>query len=163
MISLEEYKKVLISHYRYECDNTLEKRKLREKELEKKYSDEYLNKIINDTYKVIKKIFNEIEYSYFEISLNGDTTSYISLNLIGGYFSDRLFIDTDDNIISTYILKKTFGSRLIVELKTDEYEITDDPDIMSFSYIYSLYMQGFPKDMKSIKEELFGKNKIKKR
>lgn len=163
MISLEEYKNILIDYYFYECDNSIEKRKLREQNLNKEYGDEYLNKIIEDTYNFIKKIFDEIENSYFKIPLYEDTTSYISLNLIGGYSSDTLFTDCSGSIISRYILKRTFGSQLIVEVHTDEYEIDDDPDVISFSYIYSLYMQGFPDNMEDIKEELFGKNKVKKR
>ena len=163
MVGLDEYKKRLIDYYYYECDNNIEKRKLREQNLNKEYGDEYLNKIIEDTYNFIKKIFDEIENSYFRIPLDEDITSYISLNLIGGYSSDTLFTDCSGSIISRYILQRTFGSRLTVEVHTDEYEKYDDPDIVSFDYKYSLYLQGFPENMEGIRKRLFGKNKVKMR
>lgn len=163
MITLEEYKNALINVYRYEIDNCEVRKIKREEYLNKHYGDEYLNKIINDTYRVIKTILNTYESNYYYIDMNDDTTCYISLNLTGGYFSDRLYIDSYGNIISEYILKRTFGNRLSVDLKEDEYDFeTDDPDIVSFDYSYSLYLQGFPKNMEEIKENLFGLSKIKK-
>jgi len=163
MISLEEYKKMLIDYYRYECDNNLEKIELRKKELDKKYSDEYLNKIIEDTYNVIKMIL-EKQPNSFIIEMDDDTTTYVNLNLIGGYFSDRLYVDSYGKIISESILKKVFGSQLNVVVMDEEIELKDnDPDIVSFDYEYSLYLQGFPENMENMRKELFGKNKVKKR
>lgn len=163
MISLEEYKKNLIYCYRHECDNNIEMRKLREDKLNKIYSDEYLKKIIEDTYNVVRVILEE-QPDYFMINMDDDTTTYIDLNLIGGFFSDRLFVDSDGNIISEYILKKVFGSQLAVVVMDEEYEYkNDDPDVVSFYYEYFLCLQDFPDNMKSIKKELFGKNKVKKR
>ena len=163
MISLDEYKKMLIGYYRYECDNDLEKIELRKKELAKKYSDEYLNKIIEDTYNVIKVIF-EKQPNSFIIEMDDDTITYVNLNLIGGYFSDRLYIDPYGKIISESILKKVFGSQLAVVVMDEELEIEDaDSDIVSFDYKYLLYLQGFPENMEGIRKRLFGKNKVKMR
>lgn len=163
MITLEEYKDELVSVYRYEIDCSEQKKEGRKEYLNQYYYDEYLNKIINDTYQVIHKIVDSSPISYYNIEMNDDTTSYISLNLTGGFFSDRLYTDIEGNIISEHILKKTFGSSLSVNLQVDEYERnSDDPDIISFDYRFSLYLQGFPKNMENIKKNLFGISKIKK-
>lgn len=163
MIDLEEYKNVLINVYRYEIDNCETQKIKRKENLNKYYCDEYLNKIISDTYSVIRTIFDKSETGYCNIDMDDNTTRYIFLNLSGGWFSDRLYIDSYGNIISEYILKRTFGDMLVVELKEEEYDFeTNDPDIVSFNYTYSLYLQGFPKNMKCIKEDLFGTSKIKK-
>lgn len=163
MINLEEYKNVLVNTYRYEIDNSESKKEERRELLNRRYNDEYLNKIITDTYHVIKNIFDISENGYCNISMDDDTTCYISLNLIGGYSSDILYIDSYGNIISRYILKETFGNLFSITVKEIEYDFAeDDPDIMSFDYSYSLYLQNFPPNMKEIKENLFGTSKIKK-
>lgn len=164
MITLEEYKDELESIYRYEIDHSEKQKEIRKEYLQKYYDDEYLNKIINDTYQVIHKIVDSNPIGYYNIEMNDDTTSYISLNLTGGYFSDRIYTDIEGNMISEHILKRTFGSSLSVNLQVDEYERnSDDPDIMSFDYHFSLYLQGFPKNIESMKKNLFGMSKIKKK
>ena len=163
MINLEEYKNVLVNIYRYEIDNSESKREERKELLNKRYSDEYLNKIITDTYNVIKSIFDISDNGYCDISMDDDTTCYISLNLTGGYSSDILYIDSYGNIISRYILKETFGNLLSISVKEIEHDFdTGEPDIISFDYSYSLYLQNFPTNMKEIKENLFGFSKIMK-
>lgn len=161
MINLEEYKNILISTYKYEFDNTEEQKRKRKKYLEKYYSDEYLSKIINNTYTIIKRIFDINEHGFCYIKIEDDMIHTISLNLVGGYHSDRLYIDINGNIISEYILKRTFGTRLSIDVNIEEHDIeSDDPDIISFDYEYFLYMQGFPNNMREIKENLFGSSKV---
>lgn len=160
MINLEEYKNALVNTYMYEIDNSDKMREERRIHLKQHYSDEYLSKIIDDTYIVIRKIFDICENGYCNINMNDDTTFYISLNLCGGYFSDRLYIDSDGYFISEYILKNVFGKTLSVEVKDTEYELDmDDSDIMSFGYDYSLYLKGFPDNMDNIKSDIFGISK----
>lgn len=143
MITLEEYKKYLTSTYIYEYDNTKEKYHERTATLKSKYHDEYLAKIIIDTYKVIK-LLESVSDPYYNISIDENTPEYITLNLIGGWHSDTIYKDNDDNLISIYILKRHFGNMLIAETKIIEREFeTDDPDILSFDYEYYLYIQGF--------------------
>lgn len=164
MITLDEYKDELTSVYYYEMDHSEASKENRKDYLNQYYGDEYLNKIINDTYQVIHQIVDSSPIGYYHIEMNEDTISYISLNLTGGFFSDRIYTDIEGNMISECILKRTFGSSLTVDLKVDEYERnSDDPDIMSFDYHYSLYLQGFPKNMENIKNGLFGISKIKKK
>ena len=35
-----------------------------------------------------------------------------------------------------------------------------EEEVVCFDYHYSLYMQGFPNNLKDIKEKLFGKEKV---
>lgn len=119
MITLEEYKKYLISTYHQEYDNTLEKQKERKKRLEKNYSDEYLAKIIDNTYELVKKILEANEVIYYNVELSGEDQDNISLNLIGGFNSDIIYKDIYGNLISKYILKETFGPKLCVSVNEE--------------------------------------------
>lgn len=165
MISLGEYKEVLVNRCRYACDDNDIKRKERREYLDKHYSDEYLNKIINDSYNVIRTIFDISEKGYCLIELEDSKINGISLNLTFGWISDRLYIDNCGNIISSYILRRVFGEGLSISDKEkiyDDYSDDDDLDfdIVSFYYRFYLYLQNFPEDMQSIKEELFGVSKV---
>jgi len=164
MLTLDEYKEELISKYRYEIDNSVAKKQGRLIYLEHRYSDEYLNKIIEDTYKVIRQILDmdSLKYGYCTIKMDDDTTSYISLDLTGGWFSDVLYEDAEGHIISNHILKKAFGKLLSVTVKENETLFSEEDDIISFNYSYDLYMQGFPKNIQSIKDNLFSENIVKK-
>lgn len=144
MITLEDYKTYLINVYVHKIDNTEDKTFERQKYLEENYSDDYLHKIIFDTYKIIDLICQEKSSNYYNIKLEENNPKYILLNLTGGWHSDTIYEDVNGNLISEYILKKFFGNTLIVESKIIEYEFdTEDPDILSFDYEYYLYIQGF--------------------
>ena len=144
MTNIAEYKNYLIKSYVHEIDNTEDKILERQKYLEKNYSDDYLYKIILDTYKIIDMICQEKNNNYYNIKLEENNLKYISLNLTGGWHSDIIYEDVNGNLISEYILKNFFGNTLIVESKIIEYEFdTEDPDILSFDYECYLYIQGF--------------------
>ena len=144
MTNLEKYKNYLIKSYVHEIDNTEDKILDRQKYLKKNYSDDYLKKIILDTYKIIDLICQEKNNNYYHIKLEENNLKYISLNLTGGWHSDTIYEDTKGNLISEYILKNFFGNTLIVEQKIIEYEFdTEDPEVLSFDYEYYLYIQGF--------------------
>ena len=161
MISLNEYKNHLIGFYKWESDNNIIKRKERENKLSKQYSDELLSTIINNTYDFVIDIFGSetINYGYCKFELEEDTTSYISLGLGGGWFSDRLFTDMKGRFISEHLLHNIFGNQLIIEVREEEYEFTEDDELFGIGCEYSLYMQGFPKNMNDIKQEVVGKSK----
>lgn len=164
MITLEEYKKHLIEVHRYPIDTLPENIQKRKDNLERKYKDEYLSEIINDTYNFILEVlnYNTIEKGYYNIPIEEDNTKDISLNLCGGYSSDTIFKDDQGRLISYYIMKKVFGNQFYIEVKTEENEFSEEIDevyICGFNIYYSLYMQGFPDNIKQIKEELFGKSK----
>lgn len=171
MITLEEYKRALISRYRYKIDDCESRRLKREEILNRDYPDEYLNKVISDTYSVIRDIFDidTIKYGYCKIDLrntgvlNDISSKELSLNLVGGFSSDTLYIEESGRIISHYILEQTFGKYLIISEDVDEIEFeTDDPDILSYDYHFYLYLQRFPDNMDEIKKDICGVSKIKK-
>ena len=54
-------------------------------------------------------------------------------------------------MISKHILETIFGKQFYIEVKCKEIER---------DYHYSLYMQGFPNNLKDIKEKFFGKEKV---
>ena len=95
MITLNDYKKHLVEHYVYEIDNDSSKQEIRKQSLERQYSDEQLSAIINNTYSFLKELLEYLEPydTFWKIPLEEDTTSYISLNLVGGYSSDTLYKD----------------------------------------------------------------------
>ncbi|MBR1376592.1 MAG: hypothetical protein IJ565_02140 [Bacilli bacterium] len=163
MISLKEYKDYLINYYRYEIDNNPEKRNERQIELSHKYNDDMFLKVISDTYDFINDIFasDTIDNDYCSFELEPDDIVYISLNICGGGFPDIIYTDLKGRKISRYILKNTFGDGFIIEEREEETPFLDDGEIgiIGIECDYLLYMQGFPKNMKEIKENLFGKNK----
>ena len=163
MITIEEYKNSLINVYWYRADNTDLKRKERREYLKNHYTDEYLNKIINDTYEFAKLVLKEdtIKWNYCEFSIDKPLINYIGLGLIGGHFADKLYY-YDEYVISERILEYIFGKTLSVNLKEEEIEFdTEDEDIISFNYYFYLYLQGFS-NVDIVKKELLGTSKVLK-
>ena len=162
MITLTEYKRHLIEVHRYPIDNEPENIKHRIESLARQYNDDYLTKIINDTYDFILDVLNSktISHGYCKFELEEDKTQYISLNMCGGFSSDIIYKDMQDRLISSYIMKLVFGNRFHICVRTDEesFEDENDEDLYGFNVYYSLYMQGFPNNLKEIKEQLFGKS-----
>ena len=162
MISLSEYKQHLISVYSWPIDNSKDEFEKRKKIMNDKYPDEYIEKIISDTKDFIYDVLSSetIKSGYFLKEIDDDTTSYIKLDLHGGWHSDTLFVDdTSGRIISEYLMKQVFGSYLSIYVKYDEIEDASDEDILSYYYRYYIYMQGFPENIDEIKESFFGKSK----
>ena len=162
MIALEEYKMFLVNYCKYNIDRSYEQIKIRQKYLDKYYGDEYLKKIIIDTYELINQIFefDTINFGYCSFDIDEDNTTGINLNITGGGFSDTLYIYQNEKLISEYILKQTFGKHFQIYIKNEFIPFETDDDILSFNFKYLLYMQGFPKNINEIKEKLFGKEKI---
>ncbi len=156
MITLEEYKKYLINHYRSEYDNNSEKREERKRILERKYSDEDLQRIISQTYDFIRDVLisDTLDSGYIKIPVYDDTTEYISLNLVGGYFSDMYIIDNDGRQISEHIINDFFGKQINFEIREEITEKEED-DIVGLYPDYFIYMQGFPNNIEEIKKEFF--------
>ena len=156
MITLNEYKYYLLNNYKYEIDSLPERVKEREQLLTKFYSDEFLNKIINDTYEFTIDIFNcdTLEYGYCKFEIDNDFSCGIDLMISGGGYSDYLFKDSYGRVISEHILKIIFGDLFCIEIKDDEIERECEEGVFSFDYNYSIYMQGFPTNMDEIKEKI---------
>lgn len=169
-IDLFEYKELLIRKYRYECDNTDEKILERKDNLETRYEDEYLEEIISCTYCFISKILGMMgEYyaGYIEIPLDyKPVIEHISLNLTGGWISDTIVKDSDNNFYSIGILKKIFGPRFMIEpCKIEfirEFDEEDDCTIMEEIPSYYLYIQCKKEIIDEIKNDFIINKKQKK-
>ncbi len=122
-IGLEEYKKMLIGYYRQRADeNTYEKRK---RNIETKYSDEFLDRVVLETKEFISFLLNKIntekktvdDLIFFKlerpVSLNGEELcDHISNGCYGGWYSDNLYsVICENKIISVsdYLLRSFFG------------------------------------------------------
>ena len=162
MISLTEYKQYLISVCHGPIDHYIAEIEKRKNIMNKRYSDEYLEKIISDTYSFIYDVLESETFKdgYFEKAIDDDTTSYIDLNLSGGAYSDTLFVDDNTGkIISRYLIRQVLGKDLMIYIKIEEIEDTSDENILSYYDRYYIYLQGFPKNLDNIKEDLFKKSK----
>ena len=161
-ICLDEYKEYLINYYVYEYDNNDVRKEERRKYLDTFYSDDYLQKVIDDTYTFTYEIINSnLDKGYLMIPLEEDITSYLSLNLVGAWPSDIIFDNYNGLVISKYILKQVFGNKFNIKVESEEYEVLVD-DIGSIYYKYYLYIDGIS-NVKEIKESLFGIEKVLKK
>ncbi len=156
MISLNEYKNYLISNYKWNIDNSEEFILKRKKVLHQKYEDEFLSRVISDTYLFARSVVEDenMGYGYYKSEVYNDTTTYINLELHGGWMSDTLYVDSEGRYISTYIIKTIFGRSIMIELRTEELEREVDDGMFTFDYNYYIYMQGFPNDLSSIRNSL---------
>jgi len=156
MISLDEYKNYLVSVYNWPMDNTdLEIEKRREM-LATWYPDEYLGKIISDSYDFALDVLSSdtLIRGYYSQEVEEDTTSYIYLGLHGGWHSDTLFTDSKDRLVSRRIMKHIFGPYLDLEVKCDDIVDNSDADVLSYYARNYIYMQGFSSNINEIKEKL---------
>lgn len=156
MISLNEYKNYLANTYSWSIDNSEELALKRRKLLELKYGDEFLFKVISDSYSFARSVLNSntINSGYFGNELSDDTTMYINLELHGGWMSDTIFIDSDGRYVSKHIINAIFGRSVLIELRTEEVEREVEDGMFTFDYNYYIYMQGFPEDLSDIKKSL---------
>lgn len=156
MVSLNEYKNYLANTYSWSIDNSEELALKRRKLLELKYGDEFLSKVIGDSYNFAKSVLNSstINNGYFRDELFDDTTMYINLELHGGWMSDTLFVDSEGRYISKHIIKTIFGRSVLVELRTEEAEREVEDGMFTFDYNYYIYMQGFPENLDEVRKLL---------
>lgn len=156
MVSLNEYKNYLANTYSWSIDNSEELALKRRKLLELKYGDEFLSKVIGDSYNFAKSVLNSstINNGYFRDELSDDTTMYINLELHGGWMSDTLYVDSEGRQVSAHIIKTIFGRGIMIELRTEEVEREVEADMFTFDYNYYIYMQGFPEDLSVIRDSI---------
>jgi len=160
-ITLEEYKCYLINKYSYEIDNSELRRLRRMNLLNSNYKDEYLESVIIGTYNFINKIIEIYENNYFgyiKIPLEMEPViTDINLNLVGGFISDTVVSDSDNNFYSIGLLKKVFGSFFYIDpCMIEFYEEIDDEDglyIVSEIPTYYLYIQCEKRIIDSVKNE----------
>ena len=165
MISLEEYIEHLLGYYRYPIDGLDKKRKERERFLKPWIKNNKLEKIINDTYDFAKDVLkcDTLDNGYCRIDVDDDKSFGIDLLISGGGYSDYIIVDNNNRYVSDYIMRRIFGKSFQFNIECDEIEReTEDEDILSFDHYYYIYMQGFPKNIKEIKENMLGKAKVLK-
>ena len=107
MISLDEYKNYLVNNYNWPMDSSSLLVSKRRDLLREKYSDEFLSRVITDSYSFARSVLNSdtLNSGYFKIYLFEDTTTYVNLGLHGGWMFDTLFIDSEGRYVSKYIIK----------------------------------------------------------
>lgn len=133
IFNIDKYKNYLINHFRYEMDNSDERKKYRKNYLESQYSDEFLQRIVDDTLSfIIEFIESNLHniHNYMDVDLLEDA-GYINLNLIGGWFSDTLYsIGTEESkkIISYHLLHKFLGTSFRIEEDYNTYAVVDKGD-----------------------------------
>ena len=162
MVTLEEYKDYIINYYRYEIDNSVEKKKQRKVELTQLYGDSFLQRIIDDTYDFLPDLLasETINSGYCEFEIVSDKTKGIFLNISGSFDADTIYFDAKGRMISKYILQSILGNRLEIEIEESNIESEDD-DIIGIDYRFYLYIQGFPDNLEQIKKEILGQTRKK--
>ncbi len=152
MITLEEYKLELLSSYTNE-----EEKEKRKEFLNRIYNDRYLERIISDTYSLIKDIYNTkyLEENKSTFDLNEEEPfDDISLDPSTKTISDKIFIDKEERYISELILKKV--------LKGINIEIIESINTANQTPSYKIEISSFPTNMLEIKENIFGESKTLK-
>ena len=162
MITLEEYKEMIVNTF---SDDILTTKEVRRERLERDYSDELLTKTINDTYEVANEIFSiptfiNDGYVYLPlVDMDGlcSISKNISLGLFGGHVSEKIYYGENNRLISPKILKRIFGKHIHIEENEQiiNYMTDDDPDIMSEDAYYELFIGNFPENIEEIEKELF--------
>ena len=158
MIAIEEFKNMLTEEYTGNKKDIME-------QFERVYSDNYLQKIIDDTYSLVKEILDYfIKTDCFVFEDTNDFKKHTGvIYLTGSDFEikDKLYVVSEDRIISTRIMKKVFGESLNISNSRryswfeDERENEDDDWC-----VYTTKIIGLPTDkFDEIRKELFGKSK----
>lgn len=160
MITIDEYKKILIDYFLFETDDTDEKKRKRRLELSSKYSDYYLGGIIEDTHSYIKDVLNNptSQEGYYLSPLDGEKIEYISLGLDENVSSDILIKDQTGRLISKRILVKVFGSQIYFGIRKESIPLVLVDGLITEDFKYQLQLNTLPNNLKQIKEKLFGKS-----
>ncbi len=160
MISVSDLKDKIASVYRWGADRGEEKKLERLRLLEQQYPDDKLAEIIENTRLFLIDAINSptFNHGYVSIPLDEDTTEYIGLNLMGGWFSEKLFTDDKGRLISQTVVESVLGDcECDIRYNPYTYESPDDPDVMSEGCDIELYLGHYKDYIQSAKEELIGK------
>jgi len=160
IFNLDSYKEYLINYYVYECDNNDIKKESRRKLIEQRYSDEYLQEVIDHTKEFILNIIDTCNDDYISIPI-AYKEEYIFTNCTGGYHPDVLIpIDDIDKsvMISKHLLNCFLGKKFSVFIDEDEEEYFDESNGLSIGCSYfhpKLLITGdFSKKRKELSQEL---------
>ena len=148
MITLDDYKKLLVEYYVFDVDNTAFKQIERTALLSVNYTDAYLNQIVENTNEFVEKLFEERreKKDYWQYHLGTDARSTIFLGLTGlDNNSDVIYYDGQNKAISSLILKKVFGKDFTIIVKEESHKDC------------YMIMDGFPTNMDELQGELVGR------
>ncbi len=170
MITLDEYKEHLVSVYFWPMDSDEKYVEERRVTLQKRYSDEYLTQIINDTYDFLREALDSetmnSSYRYYRSEESSeDLETHISLGLHGGYGSDILYIDPKGRVISRYVVRQVSDNQVHIDMGGYDVEVYHGDDIGSMEGIFFIELH-VPKDvdLDEIRKKLLvdGKNPLVK-
>lgn len=145
LFDFNQYKKYLYTFHFYEADNDIHNEEKRRKELERKYSDEFLKEIIANTEEFIPLLLESIKNKndvykntiYYNHRLPACPHSdFISTNVIGGWPSD-LVIYLEDNKtkpISMHLLHVFFGINTTIYLNEEFFESFNEEEQVGIEY-----------------------------
>ncbi len=159
MITTEEFKNMLIEGSKGNKKDITE-------QLERMYSDSYLQKIIDDTYSIVEEILDcfvkEESYTFEDSNDYKKYTDIIKLKISDFEIRDELYVVSENRIISTKIMRLVFGNNLDIShfrrysWFDDEYEDEDEDWC-----VYTTKITGLPVDrIDEIKQNLFSNNKL---
>lgn len=150
-MNLDTYKNYLISYYYHECDNNDVKREERNNAINKRYSNEFLLKIIENTKDVFQTLLTTMHESgnFYQdnifYSLHYFDDNRISSNCTGGWCPD-IIINLDyekKQCISLYLLRQLFGISFHIYHDYDEIEYyNEEEDSGDLNVIPKLYITG---------------------
>jgi len=170
LFNLNEYRKYLEEYYKYPCDKD---KVLERKQAIDRYSDEYLQNIIDNTLEFIKylinkmrqenKIFEGKRFTHIETS---EYNKYISNNSTGGWHADTLHCIVEfkpDFYISYHLLSSFLGPDSSIHederiIDNDSEYFDDILEIGSISYIPMLVISIPNERFSKIEEKLSFKN-----
>lgn len=161
LFDLDTYKEFLVASYRHKCDDSEVMRNKRRLLLLERYDDDYLQSILEGTESFIIKLLEMSENDYpgfFNIQLqNEPTIKMINLDLTGGWMSDTIVLDSENNHYSVNVLEQVFGRFFSIEPSRIEYdeEVDEDDDFCIVSEIptFSTYIQCSKKSLESVREK----------
>ena len=161
MISLQDFKDTITRRYKWGIDSWEHQIKARLDSLERQFTDEQLEEIINNSRLFAIDVINSetAKNGYASFPLNNDTTEFI--NLSGSWISEILFVDHKGRLISKTAVESVLGEDGEFGIKEEMYSIPspDNPNGYSLGVKHSLYIQGFESYLESAREELIGRAK----
>ena len=177
-MNLQEYKSYLSNFHGLGCDNNAESLAKRTEYINRRYSDSFLQLIIDSTEKFIVMLLGKMaerknswkkgkEEIFCELLLRDNShelTNYISNNCTYGYHADKFFFwgtrNHRINYISEYLTQEFFGREFAIEISVDDIErYNKDEDSISIFPVHKFGIRGPVAEL----DKLFAKAGIKKK
>ena len=163
MLTLFEYKELLVNHCKYKFDNTELKKENRRKKLINEYQDDFLEKIIKDTYSFIRLLLDLDlqDKDTYSFPVNNISLINISLNDYIEDNADEIFVFLDNILISKRILKEELGEDFYIAIKEEEHYTGYFDSLVKIKYSEKIDLKNFPDNLDEIEKRLFGTGRQK--